>query len=577
MAEDLDTLTKSRKYVRQRITKFCQKVNTRYPNLDSQQRGIYLETLLSLKNELSDLNKSIFPLYLKAQLAEAEIDRRVAEEESYDDKLLESLARLRTPQSVPPVAATPQPSGESNSNDANLTGRNLKLPRIPLPEFSNNKNENYQKFIRSFEYAVARHNLGEYEKFMYLRGQLSGGPKSLIDSLDVGQQTYTIAKDLLEKAFDRKVNSKQDYIKNLCELKLNKNSDVYSFIGEMRTVLAGFESLGVTIDDVLQYFIWNSFDDSFQAHLTNITNKNKPSLAEIKDNLFEASDRYTKQINLEETKGKNKFKPEFKPTSSLAVNIEHSKGKGKICMLCHKDGRNKDHDMRNCPVYDSAIKRVNKLKSLKACTKCSFINHDTRQCKFKFSSMCRKCGQAHMSFLCVNNSSQSVANTTQSNTSPNQVSASAVVAESYSDNCNYLSLVEVHQSSAEDAIILPTATAYLVSNQNCKMKTRMFIDGGSQKNFINRTLVEKLKFPIVKPNISLRIHGFNSSRNLITDVVKVTVQLGDQIFEINAICIDKIETKFVAGNINRIAESFVNKGFTMADTELINCNGLVNY
>ena len=62
----------------------------------------------------------------------------------------------------------------------------------------------------------------------------------------------------------------------------------------MRTVIAGVASLKISVDEFMQYFVWNSLNAKFQDHLVIITNNSKPSLTEINDNIFKATERYLK-------------------------------------------------------------------------------------------------------------------------------------------------------------------------------------------------------------------------------------------------------------------------------------------
>jgi len=564
-SDELNMLTMSRKYVRQRATKVCQKVHTQLDTFTEEQRMVISDTLMSLRNELSALNKSMFPLYLKTNMTESRMDQMVGEEERYDDSLLGAMARLRSTQTVSAANVSQTSNGESRTGA--VGSQKLKLPRIPLPEFSNAKNQSLQKFIRSFESIISKHNITSHEKFMYLKGQLSEGPKSLIESLDVDQQSYETAKELLEKAFDRKVNSKHDLIKEMCELKLALDADPYSFIGDMRTIIAGFDSLKITVPDVLQYFIWNSLNVDFQNHLTNITNKSKPELADINEHIFEATERYLKQTESKKLRSRDKTETRSKnETLNMAINVKQ-KTKA-FCALCHGDSAEKSHELRNCPIYNTPSKRISKLKSIKACTKCGFINHDTTQCKFKFSSMCRKCGGAHMSFLCSSGGSSVGGNNGRRPVSSN-------VVETVDDTTNNLSMVEMKQSCTDGSIILPTLTAELLGTEGQTVTIRTFIDGGCQKNFITSELANKMKFQIVKSNVPLKIHGFNSSRNMTTDVVEVTVRLGSDSHIIEAICIGKIKTKFRVSNIHEVINSFSAKGYGMADKDLECCSDFV--
>lgn len=52
-----------------------------------------------------------------------------------------------------------------------------------------------------------------------------------------------------------------------------------------------------------------------------------------------------------------------------------------------------------------SLEKVHKLESLNYCSKCSFRNHSKAQCRFKFSSPCRNCGDNHLTFLCLSKES----------------------------------------------------------------------------------------------------------------------------------------------------------------------------
>ena len=74
----------------------------------------------------------------------------------------------------------------------------------------------------------------------------------------------------------------------------------------------------------------------------------------------------------------------------------------KACFLCEDDGKSIiNHDTKDCPIYKIANQKVDKLRNLKACTRCSYKNHSTKDCRSKFSLKCRYCGVNHFTCLCV--------------------------------------------------------------------------------------------------------------------------------------------------------------------------------
>jgi hypothetical protein len=403
----LDVLVRTRQYARQRATKLCDKINLELPNLSLEQKDAYVNRLSSINSDITNSNNSILALAIETDLDDSRIEDLTSLNEDYEDKVALTMSLLRSETQVPDPAAGSQVPRSPK----------LKLPQVSFPEFSNGKGENLQKFFNSFEAIIGKHNLSSYEQFVYLRKQLTGAPRVLVDSLDVSQQSYETAKDLLLKAFHSDLNSKHDIIRELTKLNLKENEEPYAFLGAMRTVLAGVNSLSITINDVLQYFVWNGLNNDFKSHLVSITNKCKPSIQEINDNIFEASERYVGQI---EQKRANSGKDAGKPprqreapvayATAMAADVRVNKT---LCNLCTNDKKRADHSMPTCPTYDSPKKKINKLKLMNACTRCSFFNHTTNNCKFKFKSPCRHCNGNHMSYLCMKMSNNNCSGTSQ--------------------------------------------------------------------------------------------------------------------------------------------------------------------
>jgi len=565
--EELNILVKSSRYVRQRVTRSCNEINNNFNNLSSSQRSIYNDKLQALKIELCKLNKEIFPLPIKAGTLESDIDAKVKEEEEYDDRINENLTRIR-------LNGRSRDENTTTEHGVN-TGEKLKLPQVPLPTFSNANNESLRKFLRSLECILGKHNLTSYAKFVYLRNQLSDGPRALVDSLDVEEQSYEVAKTLLEKAFDNKIVAKYDIISRLSKLKLAENADCYSYIGEMRTVLAGVDSLNITVEDILQYFIWCSFNTRFQEHLVHITNSSKPSLEEIKTNIFEATTRYMKQTEIpvpnhsgigEISTGKTE------KSVAMAVNV---KGTYKFCNLCQSDSRDSKHELRRCTIYDTVHKKVEKLKSLNWCTKCSFKNHSSDRCKFKFASNCRNCSGKHMTFLCLKNSRSA-----DGNVSTNVVSIAADTDSSDDVGVSTvtvgdISTIEANQSVIGGDIFLPTFTADIGNDK--AVTVRVFKDGGCQRNFINSKIAADLNLKIVNRNVTLNIRGFNSNRPLVTNIVAVPITIGDRVYDISAVCVKDIPICFPIKNCDEVFETFIDRGYSLADKFLLRSRGTVKH
>ena len=238
----------------------------------------------------------------------------------------------------------------------------------------------------------------------------------------------------------------------------------------MRSTISGIQALKMVVDDFVRYFIWRGLNSDFQAHLVAITNKSKPSLTEINDSIFEATNRYIKQNcgekNLLDVKRKtfNTPKTNSQEFGAAAVNVNRSDKPKIYCLLCFKDKRDKNHLMRDCPIYKSSRSKYDKLKQLKCCTKCSFSNHESNSCKFVFKTNCRFCNGPHMSYLCLK-SNQTNSHSTIQEPAPDQETA------------NMISFIEASQVSRNDPVILPTFTGSLV-DENTEVSVRIFKDSG---------------------------------------------------------------------------------------------------
>ena len=211
--------------------------------------------------------------------------RNINDDEDYQQKIVTAMLKLQK------VQATHSGFGSTPNPSVNIKNA-LKIPQVPLPEYDNTKGQCLVKFFYEFEILTDKQNWPDHLKFMYLRNLLSKSPRALVDSLDVGDQSYGKAKQLLLKAFAMPLIQKYDAIKKLTELNLAPVGGPYAFGASMRTAKNTFNKLKVTVKNILQYFIWNGLNEQFQTSLTQITNVSRPTLDEIENNIFEASERY---------------------------------------------------------------------------------------------------------------------------------------------------------------------------------------------------------------------------------------------------------------------------------------------
>ena len=284
----LSDLKKKRQYVRMRLTKIYNIIkDSRY--ISDNMKDLYRDKLGAIRGELTSLDADIFVTMIGITDDEDSPPCRteMIESSEYERKIDVSLCKLRENDWNNVNANVTDNPFNSPPNRFPVTNK-LKLPEIALPEYSNSKSCSLERFLYSFESINDKHSLSPYEKFVYLRGQLRGAPRILIDSLDSSEQSYDSAVELLTEAFASTITQKYDAISRLSQLKLNINGDPYRYVGEMRTLSSTLENLKIDVEDIFQYFVWSGLNDRFQSILIQITNNSKPNINQIQSHMFEA-------------------------------------------------------------------------------------------------------------------------------------------------------------------------------------------------------------------------------------------------------------------------------------------------
>ena len=97
-----------------------------------------------------------------------------------------------------------------------------------------------------------------------------------------------------------------------------------------------------------------------------MTNWNKPDLDQIETNMFDATERYLRNIDKNPKYPSKSYGEDSKPASSkvFAANVK-PKTRYRTCNLCLHDGKEASHEMYKCPNYLTPYKKVEKLKAIK--------------------------------------------------------------------------------------------------------------------------------------------------------------------------------------------------------------------
>lgn len=434
MASKVKMLKASRGHVRKQISTYHNQVtNIAFlSQMSVLKKTQTLNTVKGLLLKIEDFNEKITVLIWdetvddNEALFEVELDNI----NSYSEKISEIITILELSISNS-TASSSIPSGSNPSSSSTVTTK-LKAPTAPLPAFSGKEGESLEKFLYQFDNIISKYNYSDYEQLLLLGGQISGRAKALVDSLELHKQSYVEATKLLTLAFASPLTQRFEAVQRLVNLKLPYGKDPYIFIAELRSIEESIKTLKIDIDVVIQFFAWTAMNDVMQTQFVQICNSNKPSLTEIKDNIFSATERYliqVKKYNLKKNNSpsyqgnssyagtkKTNIPLSSQTTTSLASDIQGATSTSNSfpapsCILCKDDNKQFDHPVYKCEQYKGPKEKLDKLNSINACARCCRVNHVTADCKFKFKSKCRQCQSWHFRFLCLNDKPSSALET----------------------------------------------------------------------------------------------------------------------------------------------------------------------
>ncbi|XP_066941280.1 uncharacterized protein [Macrobrachium rosenbergii] len=571
---ELRRLVNQSKYIRKCVTEHFNR-NDSFPTLASAAREKLRLQFEQWLPELKDFNKQI--LELKYEEWDDEEEERRSEEELdscqvYNDKLLFCLVAIRNPS---------EPSSSvSHSNDTLSSARSLlKSPIAPLPKYTSSDDEDLARFFEEFEDTLSKFQYPEYDKLLLLKQQISGRALVLVESLEADKQGYSHAKQLLLKALASDDTQKFNVLRQLSHLKLSSITDPYEFISKVRLIMERIRKLKMTVDCILQFFIWEGLNDSFKNHLIQITNSSKPTLNEIVDKFFEASERYCSQSKKTKEVTKQSSHKASNASdhgaTSLAVDVKYERNKTfKPCSICTKvDGKPADHPIHKCAKFDSAEAKIDKIRKLNGCLKCSNLNHHSKICRYRFNNKCKYCSEWHFSFLCIRSvDDKQVTNKdgnkpdSQSSTDKGKDKAKSKPKENKEISGSMVNIVEAFQSDSDMQTVLPTFTSTLDNG----LKLRCLKDSGCQCNFILTNIADSYNLPTLRENISLTVNGINTTQNYTTRLIEVSLQIGDRLRKIEALCIPPINVKLKLPKLGKVVGGFKERGYLLADESLSN-------
>ena len=434
----------------------------------------YIKSLQENSQQLEALQESMDALILDEGAAEADLQLhyynytvKVVDCCAEADSMIDSLSTTNT---------NPTPKKTS-----------VLLPKAQLPKFSGKSCAEYMSFIDTFKAMIGSKDLGESERFTYLKLCLEGEAKTIADGYLVNDDNYKNLLRHLDEKFGQKKLIQQDYFYKLYDLPDFKWSEISSWNIKLITIVRSLESTGVDIE-ANAGFIVTLLQKKMPPLLLQKWNEEEAEEDDFSaDRLFSFLDVKAKAIMSQEksakdTKPKQSSKPQNNPTSSTASMLATN------TTPCPLD--NSPHKLEKCPRFlnKSVPERNAFLYDHYLCRKClTPLKDHKRECTAT-CEMCPQHGNYSKHHTLVHQSSYNPYKSVKTS-APYQNRNNTTKAPDRKE------IKQVSTAALSSGIGITKhlpAKAFTPNGQ--KINVRVFIDEGSDKTFATEMVQKRGKF-----------------------------------------------------------------------------------
>ncbi|XP_062698944.1 uncharacterized protein LOC134284243 [Aedes albopictus] len=490
--------------------------------------------------------------------------------------LVDQVKELREPSSLDQSVRT---------TDASMHGvlDNVRLPQIKLQSFNGDIDE-WLGFRDLFTSLIHwKPDLPEVEKFHYLKGCLQGEPRSLIDPLKITKANYQVAWDMLLKRYNNSKQLKKRQIQSLLSLPaLSKES-----VGELHTLLEGFERIVQTLDQIVQPADYKDLllVNILTSRLDPVTRRGWEEYSSSKENdtLDELREFLNRRVHVLEslppkstdTRGVHQPQPQPKQKSSFTrTSFTTSQASGMRCVCCSGN-----HPLFQCSTFQrlSVSDRDGLLRTHSLCRNCLRPGHQARECPSKYS--CRNCKGRHHSMVCFksekgggnkvstvargNNLSSDKESQGASQPSSSQVANAAATDTTVSN--------AAHQYSSQ--VLLATAIIVMADGDGNRHPARALLDSGSESNFITERLCQRMR--VTRDKVDISVLGIGQASTRVKQRIRAVVRSRLSPFsrELDFLILPKVTVNLPTTSVN-IDGWTIPSGIELADPAFFESKGV---
>lgn len=398
----------------------------------------------------------------------------------------------------------------------------IKLPVLNIPTFCGDY-ESWLSFHDIFVSLIHNNNgLSTVQKFHYLKSSLKKDAESLVQSLEITNDNYSVAWDLLKNRYENKKLIIRKHVQAIFEIpKVTKESasSLRNLLDCTLKNLRVLKQLGQPTDqwDTLIIFIISNNLDSVTRRDWESTSTKDPTVAEL-TTFIQQRCQILESIETSDS-SKSKFAPSAKhhhqkSSTTLHTTDRTSTTDNNTCKVCDKS-----HKIFHCYRFlkMTPSERYASIKNVNTCFNCLRDGHGASTCQS--SERCRHCKEKHNTLLHFNETSinKSVVSEPSNKSESQQNQAPQSSSNSTS---TFHSIDSDHQIRSQ--VFLATAVVKVVDHRGNDILCRAVLDSASHSNFMTEELAQRLK--LKRQKIEKNIGGISESFTNITNKVTTTIK-----------------------------------------------------
>lgn len=554
-----------------------------FVNDDEQLAGASIESLNFRLKNLERIGASFESV--QGKLEEKFYDDTVAAQRKvFEDIYYTICPRVMSMIRAREIAERPR---QSTARDQSMLGNNgsnsVRLPKLSIPIFSGDVTK-WRAFMESFDSLIDTDtSLSGSTKFQYLKCYLAGPAAKVIEALEINDDNYDIACELLRNRFNNQRLIVHEHIKEMFDLPVvnnNSASDLRNIVDSVNANMRALETLGRSTghwDDVIVYLITSKLDfESLSKWQESIASTQPPTLSQLMK-FIDRRSQVLESASILPMKVPNQIpsKQQKSKQCSLTSSSADNKGSGKQCSYCDKSG----HFIYRCYQFKklSILDRISEARKRKICVNCLRPGHFADNCP---SNPCKLCSAKHNVLLHLPATSANEKALPSASTPFQNANSSIHNVNINAPSSGHSNINSSLQSSAQnskhvaDYIFLATAKVDVVGGQSIIPVTcRVLLDSGSQLSFVTERLANELGLHRSKADVC--VSGVGGAETQVKYKTMITIKSKINHFEttIEACVLPKI-TGFQPYRFVDISDWIIPKNIRLADPQFNRPEGI---